>query len=469
MDSGVRNTWRWQGNSPLRVQLVLALLLLGSAPAAPLRAQNSSDSAETPWFVGAYYRYNWMPGLILAPFFERAPTIANNGFGATVSHRSRGGVTAELGLGYLPYRFAGAFHADGTPIEDTEYVRSKLAFFHVTGSLLWPIELHRLLNLEIGVGVDIGALVGAVERTEAFPDAKGAFHACNGALQPPTTGPNKDLDGMPIPYCEQAVDRDGKVIASNAAGSLGAQYHARERRIPPVMLFPMLPHLALRFAPYPRLAFKLEAAFGLAQIWVGLSVHVGLGATRHATPESAPAPPPSAAAKLVTGRVLGKLFEHGTDVPIARASVKTPRSFSAVETDSRGLFVFENIPPGPVRFDISHMDYEAGSCEATIAPSGGDSFVHCFLAAKPREGAISGQVKDEQGNAVAHAHIDITGPIITTSVTEAEGLFALPDAPEGTYRVRVTADGFLIQLIEIDVRSRETALPQIILIRKPAK
>jgi hypothetical protein len=462
---------RWQASlRRVHLSLALLLLLLGIAPSA--LAQNDEAGAlgdEMPWFVGAYYRHNWVPGLILAPFFERAPTIGNDGFGATLSHRSRGGVTAELGLGYLPYRFAGAFHADGTLIEDTEYVRSKLAFVHVTGSLLWPIELHRLLNLEIGVGFDLGALVGAVERTEAFPDAKGVFRACTGALEPPTTGPDKDVDNMPIAYCEPAVDRNGKPIASNAAGALGAQYHARENRVPPVMLFPMLPHLALRFAPYERLAFKLEAAFGLAQIWVGLSVHVGLSATHHATPASTLAPQLAATPALVTGRVLGKLIERATNLPIARASVKTKRSFSAVETDARGLFVFENIPPGPVRFEIAQPDYEAGSCEATVAPQGGDTFVHCFLVPKPREGAISGQVKDEQGSAVAHAHVEISGAINASLATEADGLFALPDAPEGTYRLRVTADGFLMQLIEIEVRSLETSLPQIILIKTPGK
>ena len=450
------------------VQLSLALLLLGTLPAAPVQAQNDEARAfgGDQWFIGGYYRQTWIPGFVLAPFFERAPVISNPGGGVTISHRSRSGVSAELGFGYVPYRFSGAFTADGNLVEDTEYVRSKLAFLHLTGSLLWPIELHRMLDLEIGLGVDLGALVGAVRRTEAYPDSNGKFRACDRALQPATTGPDNDETGAAIPYCNQALDSHGNPIASNAASTFGAHYNATERHIPPIMLIPMLPHIALRFAPHERVAFKLEAAFGLAQFWLGFSVHVGLGLSRPAATNTVDALPVPMAAPIATGRVLGKLMEKSTDRPIAQASVKSERSFSAIETDARGLFVFDKLEPGPVHFEITQPDYEAGSCDTSIPSGGGDVFLHCFLASRPRQGAISGQVKDEQSKPVAGARVEITGPANTLVVTEAEGLFALPDAPEGAYRVRVEAAGFFIQLIEIEVRSQETSLPQVILIKK---
>jgi outer membrane protein OmpA-like peptidoglycan-associated protein len=444
---------------------LVSITLLPAAALAQSEYVDAADDAQ--WFVGGYYRHTWVPGAFLAPFFGRVPIIRNHGFGITAAHHSRTGVTAEFGIGYMPYHFEGPFTERDALIEGTEYVNSTLALVHLTGSLLWPIELHRMLSLEIGLGIDVGAVIGNMRRSEAYRDANGAFHACEKALTPATTGPDSDDRGVAIPYCDQATDDRGKPIASNPADLAGAQYGVRESRIPPVMLVPMLPHLAIRFAPHERIAIKLEAAFGLAQVWVGASLQLGFGRIRPEAPEPEPVPEPLVAPKPVMGRVLGKLMEKSTNVPIAHASVKTKRSFSALETDSEGLFVFDRLDPGLVHFEISHPDYESANCEATILPSGGDAFVHCFLALKPNEGAISGQVKDEHGTPVAGAHVEVTGPSGALTATASEGLFAVADVPEGTYLVRVEAEGFMIQLVEIEVRSRETATPQIILIKKP--
>jgi 5-hydroxyisourate hydrolase-like protein (transthyretin family) len=83
------------------------------------------------------------------------------------------------------------------------------------------------------------------------------------------------------------------------------------------------------------------------------------------------------------------------------------------------------------------------------------------------EGAISGQIKDEHGNPIAGARVEITGPLQTVVTSDASGLFALPDAAEGTYRLRVAAGEYFQQLVEIEVRARETSMPQIILLRAP--
>jgi outer membrane protein OmpA-like peptidoglycan-associated protein len=448
---------------------------MGSALPNSALAQQPEDtftSHRSQWFMGGYYRYAWVPGATFAPFYERAPSITNQGFGFIASHRSGTGVTAELGLGYMPYHFSGLFTRNGALIENTEYVSSNLALLHLTGSFMWPVPLHRMLTLEIGLGVDLGAVLGQLRRSEAVPDAKGVLRPCDGPLQPSTTGPDKDNKGAAMPFCEQAYDANGKPTPTNPADVAGAHYGAIEHRVPPVMLVPMLPHLALRFAPNPRIAIKLEAAFGLAQVWVGASVQIGLGRAAHelAPSEPEPAATPLAAAATaaapIWGRVVGKLMEQTTNLPIARASVHSKRSFSAIQTNVEGLFVFEKIEPGPIHLEIEHPDYAAGSCDTTVPAQGGDVFVHCFLAPQPVEGAISGQVKDEQAKPVTGAHVEVTGPRGAVTVTQADGSFALPDAPAGNYRVRVEAAGYLVQLVEFEVRARETSMPQIILLKK---
>jgi hypothetical protein len=404
---------------------------------------------------------------MLAPWFERAPGIGNDGFGITASHSSSHGLTVELGLGYMPYHFKGAFTDQSAQLEDTEYATSKLALVHVTASVLWPIQLHRMLSLEIGLGLDLGVITGDLRRSEAYADAHGSFQPCHGAGNPMTTGPDTDASGTAIPYCDQAFDSHGNPIATSPAKVSAAHYGVNESRVPPVMLIPMLPHLAFRFAPIERIAIKLEAAFSIAQFWVGASVQVGLGRARAQAPapETIAAIQPTPARSL--GRILGKLMEYGTNAPIARAAVKTKRVFSALQTDDSGLFVFDKLDPGPVHLELSHPAYEAGSCDATIPAQGGDAVVHCFLRPQRTEGAISGQVKDEQGLGLAGARVEVAGPVSSRTISDRDGLFAVPDLPEGSYRLRIEADSFLVQEVEIEVRSRETATPQITLLKAP--
>src|SRR4051794_28727168 len=92
-----------------RLQLLLAAWLLSLALWRPVpvsaqaagsldTAAPAAEPAEPPqgqWFVGGFYRHTWIPSLILSPFFSRAPSVTNDGFGLTVSHRSSGGFTAE--------------------------------------------------------------------------------------------------------------------------------------------------------------------------------------------------------------------------------------------------------------------------------------------------------------------------------------------------------------------------------------
>jgi outer membrane protein OmpA-like peptidoglycan-associated protein len=440
------------------------MLILSTVLPTRARAQASPDDDLSQWFVGAYYRHAWVPSMLLKPFFERGADISNDGFGIVASHVSHSGMTAELGFGYLPYHFSGAFNSRGALVEQTEHVVSKLALMHLTASLLWPIQLHRTLFLDLGLGVDLGVVLGSLRRTDAYP-SHGSFRSCSGPLDPGITGPDLDPDGNAMPYCAQAYDSEGKAQPSNPADVIGAHYNTKENRVPPVMLVPMLPHLALRYMPRENLAIKLEAAYGIAQFWVGVSVHVGFGRKHPAPVTAATASAPVIAQRRVVGRVLGKLMEQGTNLPIARASVKTKRVFSAIETDDAGLFVFDQLEPGPVHLEITHPNYEPGTCDTIIPESGGDAMLHCFLQPQRKQGAISGQVKDEQGRPIAGARIEITGAQTSYATSDDNGSFALLEAPEGTYRLRVDAPGYMIQLIELEVSARETATPQIILLK----
>jgi hypothetical protein len=75
------------------------------------------------------------------------------------------------------------------------------------------------------------------------------------------------------PYCELPQTLGA---TTDAYDQKGAHYGVVEKRVPPVMLIPMLPVLALRYTPMPQLAIKLDAAFGLMQFSLGLSAAYGV-------------------------------------------------------------------------------------------------------------------------------------------------------------------------------------------------
>jgi hypothetical protein len=218
-------------------------------------AKDSDPAGPRKWFFGPYFRYVFVPAFMLELFLEEAPTVAGPAFGVAANYRTDDGPAFEIGLGFTSYAFEDPFRATGDPVEDTEWVDSSLGMVHLTGSIMWLAEISEQLALEYGIGLDLGIMTGSLVRTEAYQGV-GGWQPCQSR-------------GVPNPfYCEQP-SRQG--IESNRYDEEGAHYGVEEERVPPVGLMPMIPHLALRFDPVESFTVKLEAAYGIAQIWLGLS------------------------------------------------------------------------------------------------------------------------------------------------------------------------------------------------------
>jgi hypothetical protein len=230
---------------------------------APPEAQPTATAPEAApsWFLGAYFQTAFVPSFMLGLFLDEAPTVTSIGLGVSATHRNKDGMSLVLGLGYSTYSFEGPFRIKGDPETDTEYVTSSLGLLHLRGQMLWSTEIvENTLSFEYGVGLDIGVVLGELRRSEAYKDAAG-YHACAQALDP--------RGGV---YCEGTQSG----APTDAYNQEGAHYNVVEKRVPPVMLIPMLPALALRYTPIPKLAIKLDAAFGLLQFAVGLSAAYGV-------------------------------------------------------------------------------------------------------------------------------------------------------------------------------------------------
>jgi hypothetical protein len=236
-----------------------------AAEEAGARPEVVAASPEAPptWFFGAYFQTAFVPSFMLKLFLDEAPTVTSLGFGVTATHRNKDGMSLVIGLGYASYSFEGPFKIKGDPDTDTEWLSSSLGLLHLRGQMLWSTELvPSTLSFEYGVGLDIGVVLGQLKRTEAYRDASGNLQKC--------AGPGNPLSGM---YCELPQNL---AAGTDGYNQQGAHYNVVEKRVPPVMLIPMLPVLALRYTPIPKLAVKLDAAFGLMQFSLGLSAAYGV-------------------------------------------------------------------------------------------------------------------------------------------------------------------------------------------------
>lgn len=177
---------------------------------------------------------------------------------------------------------------------------------------------------------------------------------------------------------------------------------------------------------------------------------------------SAPPPP--------RGRVIGTVVEAGTGTPVSGATVTyAGRELTRQSTGSDGRFTSYELEPGEVVIELSHPEYEAGRCSATVAEAGGDVEVRCELTALPRVGSVRGTVRSDTGSAVGGAQVQVTGPQTFSVVTDPSGQFIRNDLPPGTYSARVDAEGFLINQETFEVRPREAAQPEIVIITRPRR
>jgi hypothetical protein len=228
----------------------------GEAQAEPDQA-NAPDKANAlrAWSFGPYFRFNVVPAFMLELMLDVAPTPTGAAFGGLASYRGNAnGPTFDMGIGYASYSFTGAFRTKGGVPNDTEYIQSSLGLVHLTGSILWEAKIAEPLTFLYGVGLDLGIVTGQLKRTEAYQDGNsGAWKKCPGIVpgsgfcQPPST-----LGVSTDPYNKK-----------------GEQYGVTDKGIPPVMGFPMLPHLALRYTPIDDLSLRVDAGYGIVQFWFG--------------------------------------------------------------------------------------------------------------------------------------------------------------------------------------------------------
>lgn len=409
------------------------------------------------WFIGAYWRHLWVPRFIQKVLFVQAPSISTGMFklqpnlGLVATWRSASGFSVQFGLGHLGYHFDGYFRSKNDSADATEAVKSTMDFWHGTAAVLWSAEVVKELAFEFGLGVDLGFITGDIERTEAYYDKRG-WHMCDGPLTPALESDTG------VPYC----NRPNNGTDTDPSDKYGEHYHVKVGKmgdggnIPPVFLIPTIPMVAVRFAPIKELVIKWELGYSIVEFWTGASVHVALW--------TAPPPPPAPAElrvvekPVIKGQVKGVVVEEGTTSPIVAASVvfAARPELSPIQTLADGSFTSYEFEPGEIAMEVSHPDYEANGCNATIGKAGGEVQATCTLAPKPKVGMIDGYVFASSGP-VAGANIELSGPMTRKMISDSNGAFKVADAAPGEYSARIVADKYMVKLISFEVAVKETS------------
>lgn len=193
------------------------------------------------------------------------------------------------------------------------------------------------------------------------------------------------------------------------------------------------------------------------------------------------------------GRVHGVVVERGSGTAIAGAVIGFPgTSLTALHGGEDGMFTTYELDPGEVRFAISHPEYNAGTCTATIpapaapapavagaeagappAPAAATTLatveVRCELEPLPRLGNVRANVTGDTGTAVTGATVAITGPMSRQAMTDGSGNFTLDGLTPGNYTARIEADAFLLKIATFEVRPRETTNLSVTLVTKPRR
>ena len=172
----------------------------------------------------------------------------------------------------------------------------------------------------------------------------------------------------------------------------------------------------------------------------------------------------------VRGRIMGTVVEQGTTTPISGAIVTLEGlDLTALSTAANGHFTSYELPPSAVTFSISHPEYNTGTCAGTIPEAGGDVSISCELVALPRMGNVNGHLIADNGQPVAGATVQLSGPRSISIVTDPNGGFARQDLPPGTYTARVEADAYFIATSSFDIAARGTATPTVTVVARPRR
>ncbi len=144
------------------------------------------------------------------------------------------------------------------------------------------------------------------------------------------------------------------------------------------------------------------------------------------------------------GAIEGTVTDATTGNPIARARVQAMGPVTrASSTRLDGTYHIGGLPEGSYDMTVTAFGYSPGSATGVAVIDGQTTIQSFMLTAGPAH-MVSGTVTNSgTGLPIAGATVTIQGTPIPPATTDANGMYAFPIVPEGTYTMTATKPGFL--------------------------
>jgi hypothetical protein len=155
----------------------------------------------------------------------------------------------------------------------------------------------------------------------------------------------------------------------------------------------------------------------------------------------------------LTGSATGTVEreEGGRRIPLANATVILAGTGRTVQTDAQGRFSLDRLPVGTRQVTVVAPGFEPLSLDLAVTPGGRTTLAPRLASSRTGSATLRGTVRGAAtGGTVAGATVTVDG-VEGSASTAADGSFAFPGLPFGTYTVRAAAPGFQEASLEVSL------------------
>ncbi len=179
-------------------------------------------------------------------------------------------------------------------------------------------------------------------------------------------------------------------------------------------------------------------------------------------------PNPGSLTGLVTDLQTGNAISGS----VVLISTETGSQLTNTVSDGFGQFLVEGLNPGSYRAIVSADGFSTQTASFTIRS--GIQTVLSF-ALTPQPGTIQGTIINQQtgqpigGAAIVARFLSPSGPIIATTLSDAQGIYVIPNLAPNVYTVIATADSFGSGEASVNVPANQTVSADLLLSENPAE
>jgi uncharacterized protein YfaP (DUF2135 family) len=152
-----------------------------------------------------------------------------------------------------------------------------------------------------------------------------------------------------------------------------------------------------------------------------------------------------------SGRLLGNVIcVVGTrEFPIPQARISVPSmNETTAKSDERGRFVLADLPPGPLKLNVSADGFSPAELDATVSSEVREPLQVVLVGG----GKLAGRVvyAADESVPVGDAQVGVAGSEQTTTRTDSSGHFELSSVSPGPLQVFAVAEGFRKNVVRAD-------------------